>query len=79
MAASDDYLTLREAAELAGVKIGLIHRAARLGRLKTTTMPSGARIVRLTTRAWLHAFMQGRSGATRPPGQPQGTADALDD
>jgi len=56
-----DYLTLTEASKLAGLKsTGSLHRAVQTGRLKTVTTMAGPRIVHLTTRAWLHEYLDGQ-------------------
>ncbi len=65
MTVDSDYITLAEASKLAGLKnSGSLYRAVQSGRLKTVTMMAGPRIVRLTTRAWLHAYLDGQRGAT---------------
>ncbi len=54
----DDYITLVEASKLAGLKNSSpLHAAAQVGRLKTVTTATGPRMVRLTTRAWLRAYL----------------------
>lgn len=56
---SDDDLTMAQAAAIAGyTSPTYLHRAARSGRLRTTRQ--GRFGVRLTTRAWLEAFLAGR-------------------
>jgi hypothetical protein len=60
-----DYLTLAQASRLAGLQTsGTLYRAAQTGRLKTVTTMVGPRIVRLTTQAWLHAYLDGQRRAT---------------
>jgi len=56
-----DYITLAEASKLAGLKnSGALYRAVQSGRLKTVMTMARPRIVRLTTRAWLHAYLDGQ-------------------
>jgi len=55
----DDDLTMAQAAAIAGYTTPtFLHHAARVGRLRTTRHQRSG--VRLTTRAWLHAFLAGR-------------------
>lgn len=50
---------MAQAAEIAGYKSPtFLHKAARAGRLRTTRHERSG--VRLTTRAWLQAFLDGR-------------------
>jgi len=57
----DDYLTLTEASKLAGLKNSRsLYWAVQAGRLKTVTTAAGAHAVRLTTRAWLHEYLDGQ-------------------
>jgi len=58
MTGDRDYITLAEASKLAGLKnSGSLYRAVQSGRLKTVTVMAGPRIVRLTTQAWLHEYL----------------------
>ncbi len=60
-----DYITLAQARKLAGLKdSNPLYRAVRTGHLKTVTTMSGPRIVRLTTRAWLHEYMDSQRRET---------------
>jgi len=72
--ASDDYLTMAQAAEIAGyTSPTFLHKAARAGRLRTTRQERSG--LRLTTRAWLQAFLAGRDmraySTQRTPSQGQ--------
>ncbi len=61
----DDYITLAQASRVAGLQTsGALYRAAQTGRLKTVTMMTGPRIVRLTTRAWLQEYQDGQRRET---------------
>lgn len=60
-----DDLTLAQASRLAGLQTsGALYWAAQTGRLKTVTTMVGPRAVRLTTRVWLHAYLDGKSRET---------------
>jgi len=60
-----DYITLAEARKLTGLKnSGSLYRAVQTGRLKTVTKMAGSRIVHLTTRAWLHAYLDAQRRET---------------
>ncbi len=60
-----DYITLAEASKLAGLKRpNPLYTAAQTGRLKTVTTAVGPRPVRLTTRAWLHEYLDGQRRET---------------
>jgi hypothetical protein len=64
----DDYITLAEAIRLASVKNrASLYTAARCGRLKTVTMATGPRPVRLTTRCWLHEYLDEQRRALSAP------------
>jgi len=59
------YLTLMEASKVAGLKNpGSLYRAVQSGRLKTVTKMAGPRIVRLTTHAWLHEYLDSQRRET---------------
>jgi len=45
-------------------KSASLYRAVQSGRLKTVTTMAGPRIVHLTTRAWLHAYLDRQRGET---------------
>jgi hypothetical protein len=52
----DEYLTIAQAARLAGYRNPrTLHRAATEGRLRTTTLPPFT--TRVTTRAWLNEYL----------------------
>jgi len=60
-----DYITLAEASKRAGLKnASSLYRAVQSGRLKTVTTMSGPRIVRLTTQAWLHEYLDSQRRGT---------------
>lgn len=64
----DDYITLAEAIRLASVKNrASLYTAARCGRLKTVTMATGPRPVRLTTRYWLREYLDDQRRASSAP------------
>jgi len=73
---SDEELTMVQAAEFAGyTSPTFLHKAARAGRLRTTRHERSG--VRMTTRAWLQAFLAGRdmrASSTRrtPPEEQEG-------
>ena len=61
----DEYITLATASRLAGRQTsGALYRAAQTGRLKTVTTMTGAHAVRLTTRAWLHEYLESQRRET---------------
>ncbi len=65
MTGDRDYITLAEASKRAGLKnSGSLYRAVRSGRLKTVTAMAGPRIVRLTTQAWLHEYLDSQRRGT---------------
>jgi len=60
-----DYITLAQASRLAGLQTsGSLYRAVQSGRLKTVTTMAGPRIVRLTTQAWLHEYLDSQRRGT---------------
>lgn len=68
----EEYFTLAEAKRRAGLKSDdALYRAMKNGRLKTVTTMSSARVVRLTTQAWLDAFLASRH--VPPQGQKEMT------
>ena len=70
MIVDSDYLTLAQASRLAVLQTsGALYRAAQSGRLTTVTTMVGPRIVRLTTQAWLHAYLDGQAARHREQGQ----------
>ncbi len=61
----DDYITLAEASRLARLQTsGTLYRAVQTGRLKTVTTAAGPRTVRLTTRTWLHEYLDSQRRET---------------
>ncbi len=65
MTGDSDYITFAETSKRAGLKNSAsLYRAVQTGRLKTVTTAVGPGAVRLTTRAWLHAYLDGQRGAT---------------
>jgi len=65
----EEYFTLTEAMKRAGLRSSdSLYKAMKTGRLKTVTTMVGPRMVRLTTQAWLDAYLASRS--TRPPTGP---------
>jgi len=62
-----DYITIRQAATIAGYSnAGTLHAAARAGRLETAAVGG----VRFTTRAWLDAYLS----SVKPRGIARGGA-----
>ncbi len=73
----EEYISTQIAAELAGTSASALHAAARKGKL--TTRQFGA-LARLTTRAWLDAYLASvkprgrpRGGGSSPPGNDERT------
>jgi len=63
----EEYFTLAEAMRRAGLRSsGSLYKAMKSGRLKTVTTMAGAHVRRLTTQAWLDAYLAGRSNGQRP-------------
>ncbi len=61
MPADEEYFTITEAKRRAGLKSDdVLYRAMKNGRLKTVTKMVGPRVVRLTTQAWLDAYLASR-------------------
>jgi hypothetical protein len=72
MPADEEYFTITEAKRRAGMKSDdALYRAMKNGRLKTVTKMVGPRVVRLTTQAWLDAFLASRN--VSPQGQDEMT------
>ncbi len=67
MPADEEYFTLTEAMRRAGLRSSdSLYKAMTSGRLKTVTTMSGPRVVRLTTQAWLDAYLVSRATGQRP-------------
>jgi excisionase family DNA binding protein len=63
MEGPDDQITLRRAADLAGLTVQTLQQAAKEGRLQAT-MPGNEY---LTSRRWLHRYLAGRKrGVVKP-------------
>ncbi len=63
----EEYFTLTEAMRRAGMRNNkTIAAAVQSGRLKTVTTMVGPRMVRLTTQAWLDAYLASRATGQRP-------------
>jgi excisionase family DNA binding protein len=63
MEGADDQITLKRAAEIAGLSVETLKPAAKEGRLQAV-MPGNEY---LTTRRWLHRYLAGRKrGVVKP-------------
>jgi len=66
MPADEEYFTLAEAMRRGHLTDSKsTYRAVRSGRLKTVTTMSSARVVRLTTQAWLDEYLASRRNGQR--------------
>jgi hypothetical protein len=58
MEGADEFITLRRAAEIAGIAANTLQRQALRGKLQTIKPAHD----RFTTRRWLHLYLGGRTG-----------------
>jgi hypothetical protein len=74
---NDDYITIAQAARLAGYRNPrTLHRAATEGRLRTTTLPPFT--TRVTTRAWLDEYLAGIKQSMSHRGRPHASGRSAD-